>query len=100
MNNLIDKIWNWKTKTLLVVTLLAAFTYWLGSLNRDNGQSTWANWYDCKGEGWNVEQESEYTILANKCAIIYYNEDGTVAKRVPARLNVNTAEAVDVTIGE
>lgn len=78
---------DWKVKAILILIPILIGISWLGTLERDNGQSTWGNWIDCIGEGSALERESDYDILFNKCVTIRVNADGTET-RVKANLDV------------
>ena len=84
------KYWNWKSKTLLVLTLLVVLVVGLGSIDRKVGGTTWDNWWECIGQADNVQQTHDYNIIFNKCAIIYHDDAGNEIKRVHANLDINT----------
>ena len=82
-----------KTKTKVIsfaCLLLAGLTASSGlvlTMERDNGKTTYRNWWDCHGIGSSLERESDYSILYNTCVTIRVNEDGSET-RVNAALDV------------
>lgn len=83
----IKELFNWKAKLSLLVMVLFMLFIGFMQMERDNGKTTWNNWWDCIGEGQALDRESDYDLLWNKCVTIRINADGSET-RVKANLDV------------
>ena len=87
MINTIKSWFNWKVKLILIFTVLLMLFVAFMQMQRDNGRSTWYNYWDCVGEGSSLDRESDYDFIFNKCVTIRVNEDGSET-RVKASLDI------------
>jgi hypothetical protein len=81
-HEVMEKYWNWKSKSLVVLLVPSLIVCGVMSIDRDVkpvpqkdgttkmvGKSSWGMLYDCVAEEWDVERDTQFSILTGSCTI-------------------------------